>query len=61
MHLARSESHFDMLTAFAEEMAGTYNERAAWNWFKKSYVEAPYQGWWVGASEVEGDSSWFVV
>ena len=58
LHLARSEVHFDYLTAFAEKMAETFGEQSNWKWFKSTYTEAPYQGWWVGASEVEGLSWW---
>lgn len=54
MHLARSEQHFEALGDLGGLIMKAHNEEEAWAWFSKQYCEAPYNGWWIGASEEIG-------
>ena len=56
MHLARSEHQFDFLAEFGRQLMTAHQELEAWEWFSGQYLQAPYNGWWVGASEEMGVS-----
>lgn len=49
--------HFEKVAAIGQQMCKLLGEDENCEWFSQSYLVAPYNGWWVGASEETGVTS----